>query len=71
MVQDAASLDQAAEAEHEREQPDEARDTGLVAENHLELSEVDLRLIPSGVSKRTSKAANGAGRTSAVTRSRR
>ena len=45
LVQDKSRPDQPAEAEHEREQPDDARDRWLVRELQLELGEVDLRLV--------------------------
>ena len=45
LVQNEARPDQPAEAEHEREQPDDARDRRLIRELQLELGEVDLRLI--------------------------
>ena len=45
LVQDKARPNQPAEAEHEREQPDDPRDRRLVRELQLELGEVDLRLV--------------------------
>ena len=45
LVQDKARPNQPAEAEHEREQPNNARDRRLIRELQLELGEVDLRLI--------------------------
>jgi len=45
LVQDKARPNQPAEAEHEREQPDDARDRWLIFELQLELGKVDLRLI--------------------------
>ena len=45
LVQDKTRPDQAAEAEHEREQPDNARDRRLIGKLQLELGEVDLRLV--------------------------
>src|SRR5208337_14729 len=41
---DKAGPDQPREAEHHREQPDDARDGRLVREHHLEAGKVDLRL---------------------------
>ena len=45
LVQDEAGPEQAAVAEHQREQPDDPGHPGLVGERHLELGEVDLRLV--------------------------
>ena len=45
LVQDKPRPDQAAEAEHEREQPDDPRDRRFICELQLELGEVDLRLV--------------------------
>jgi hypothetical protein len=41
-------------AEHQAEQPDDPAGTGIVGKVHHEACEVDLRLGPGGVSKRTS-----------------
>jgi hypothetical protein len=48
LMQDEAGPDQAAVAEHQREQPHDARCRGLVGEHHLELGEVDLGLLAGG-----------------------
>ena len=45
LVHDEARPDQAAVAQHEREQPDDPRLARLVSEHQLELGEVDLRLV--------------------------
>jgi hypothetical protein len=45
LTQDEARPDQAAVAEHEREQPDDPRLARLVSQHQLELGEVDLRLV--------------------------
>jgi transposase len=45
LMQDEARPDQAAVAEHEREQPDDPRLARLVSQHQLELGEVDLRLV--------------------------
>ena len=45
LVQDKARPNQPAETEHERGQPDHPGDRRLIGEPHLELSEVDLRLV--------------------------
>ena len=45
LVGDKACPDQPAIAEHQREQPDDPRRTGLVGEDHLEVSKVHLCLI--------------------------
>ena len=45
LMQDEARPEQAAVAEHQGEQPDDACDARLVGERHLELGEVDLRLV--------------------------
>ena len=45
LVQDKAGPEQAAVAEHQREQPDDACDARLVGKRYLELGEVDLRLV--------------------------
>ena len=45
LVQDKPCPDQPAEAEHEREQPDDARDRRLIRELQLELGEIDLCLV--------------------------
>lgn len=44
-MQDKPHPDQAAEAEHEREKPDDAGDRRFIGEDDLELGEVDLRLV--------------------------
>ena len=45
LVSDKARPDQPAVAEHQREQPNDAHHAGLISEDHLELGEVDLRLL--------------------------
>jgi hypothetical protein len=45
LMQDEAAPEQAAVAEHQGEQPDDPRHPRLVGEGHLELGEVDLRLV--------------------------
>ena len=45
LMQDEAGPDQAAVAEHQGEQPDDPGHARLVGERHLELGEVDLRLL--------------------------
>ena len=45
LVQDEAGPEQAAVAEHQGEQPDDPGHPRLVGERHLELGEVDLRLV--------------------------
>jgi len=44
LVNNEAGPDQPREAEHHREQPDDAPDAGLVCEHHLKAGKVDLRL---------------------------
>ena len=44
LVDDEARPDQPREAEHQREQPHDASDAGLVGEHDLEVGEIDLRL---------------------------
>jgi hypothetical protein len=44
LVDDKTRPDQPREAEHQREQPNDAGDAGLVGEHHLEAGEIDLRL---------------------------
>ncbi len=63
LMQDEAGPEPAARAEHQREQPDDPRHRRLVGEHDLELGEVDLRLAPGGVSKRTSNGGVAGGRT--------
>jgi len=45
LMQNEAGPEQAAVAEHQREQPDDPRHSRLVSKRHLELGEVDLRLV--------------------------
>ena len=54
-MQDKAGDDMPGMTEHQREQPDDPGDARLVLESGDEAGEVDLRLMPDGVSKRTSK----------------
>ena len=44
LVDDEARPDQPREAEHQREQPNDARDAGLVGEHDFEAGEIVLRL---------------------------
>ena len=60
-MQDEAAPKHAAVTEHKREQPDDPLGTGLVGECRAEVCEIDLRLGPGGVSKRTSNSGTAAG----------
>ena len=64
LVQDEAGPDQAAVAEHQREQPDDARRRRLVGEDDWKWAKSTWACWPGGVSKRTSKEDGGAGRIS-------
>jgi hypothetical protein len=60
-VDDEARPDQPAEAEHHGEQPNDARDAGLVGELDFEAREIDLGCAPGGVSNHISKVLTGSG----------
>ena len=62
LMDDEARPDQAAEAEHQREQPDDPRRRRLVGEDDVEVGEVDLRLLAGRGLETDLEAAFGRGR---------
>ena len=67
LVQHEAAPQHPAMPKHQREQPDDAHDAGLIGKLGLELGEVDLRLLPR---RRLEAQLEGGGTAGRISRSR-